>query len=109
MNRLLPILLLAAALGGCASPPQGATPRSPDPAHDSRNALDWAGVYEGVLPCADCPGIETRLTLQRDGRYELSTRYIDRPPAPQTVRGQFQWNAAGNTIHTGGLAAPSAT
>ena len=38
----------------------------PDPAHNSRNSLDWAGIYEGVLPCADCPGIQTRLTLSRD-------------------------------------------
>ncbi len=39
--------------------------------HTSQNSLDWAGVYEGVLPCADCPGIQTRLTLSRDETYEL--------------------------------------
>ena len=88
-------LALAAALGACMPRNDAAVP---DPAHNSRNALDWAGVYEGVLPCADCPGIKTRLSLQRDGRYELSTQYVDRQPTPQTTRGQFSWNAAGSAI-----------
>jgi uncharacterized lipoprotein NlpE involved in copper resistance len=86
------------ALVGCASSHDGKAPAAPDPAHSSRNALDWAGTYEGVTPCADCPGIRTRLTLQRDGRFEIRTQYIDRPVAPQTARGSFSWNAAGNTI-----------
>ncbi|MBN8507745.1 MAG: copper resistance protein NlpE N-terminal domain-containing protein [Burkholderiales bacterium] len=76
-------------------PPAAAVP---DPAHNSRNALDWAGTYEGVTPCADCPGIRLRLTLHADGRYELSTQYLDRQPAAQTVQGRFAWNAAGNTV-----------
>lgn len=70
----------------------------PDAAHNSRNAVDWAGTYEGVTPCADCPGIKLRLTLQADGRYELSTQYLDRQVAPQTVRGRFSWDASGSTI-----------
>ena len=85
----------AALLGACM-------PRSdtavPDAAHNSRNAVDWAGVYEGVTPCADCPGIRTRLTLKMDGRFELSTQYLERQATPQTVSGSFSWNAAGNTV-----------
>ena len=66
--------------------------------HNSRNALDWAGVYEGMLPCADCPGIQTRLSLQQDGRFELSMRYLERQVAPYVSTGSFSWNADGNTI-----------
>lgn len=84
-------------LVGCTSPSEVGTV-APDPAHSSRNALDWAGTYEGVTPCADCPGIRTRLTLRRDGSFELSTQYLDRQAAPQTVRGSFRWNDAGSTI-----------
>jgi len=91
---LVPTLVLAAALGACM--PRAEAP--PDSAHNSRNALDWAGVYEGITPCADCPGIKMRLTLQKDGRFELSTQYLERQVAPQTAHGQFSWNAAGNTI-----------
>jgi uncharacterized lipoprotein NlpE involved in copper resistance len=85
------------AVIGCTST-TATPPAVPDAAHSSRNALDWAGTYEGVTPCADCPGIRTRLTLSRDGGFELSTQYMDRQPAPQTVRGRFRWNDAGNTV-----------
>ena len=46
--------------------------------HNSRNSLNWAGVYAGTLPCADCPGIQTRLTLGNDGTFEKQSRYLDR-------------------------------
>lgn len=95
MRALALTLALAAALGGCMPRHDAAVP---DPAHSSRNSLDWAGVYEGITPCADCPGIKMRLTLQMDGRYELSTQYLERQAAPRTARGQFSWNAAGSTI-----------
>jgi len=96
--------VLASVLSGCmpqkggGMPAGGQTAVKPPDMHTSRNSLDWAGTYEGVLPCADCPGIKTRLTLNRDGSYELSTQYLDRQPAPQVVRGQFTWNAAGSAI-----------
>jgi uncharacterized lipoprotein NlpE involved in copper resistance len=100
LRVVLPALLLL-GLAGCATstaPVAPAATTSPDPAHNSRNALDWAGTYEGVTPCADCPGIKQRLTLRADGSYELSTQYLERQAAAQAVRGKFSWNAAGNTI-----------
>lgn len=27
--------------------------------HNSRNSLDYEGVYTGTMPCADCSGIYT--------------------------------------------------
>jgi uncharacterized lipoprotein NlpE involved in copper resistance len=95
VKALALMLALAAALAACMPRNDAAVP---DPAHNSRNALDWAGAYEGIMPCADCPGIKTRLTLLKDGRYELSTQYLERQVAPQTARGQFSWNAAGSAI-----------
>lgn len=94
-------LLLALALALTACMPRQAAegaPMAADPAHNSRNSLDWAGIYEGVLPCADCPGIRTRLTLNRDESYELSTLYVDRDSAPRVVQGRFSWQPSGNAI-----------
>lgn len=96
LQALAAATVLAVTVAGCM--PRAETSAVPDPAHNSRNAVDWAGTYEGVTPCADCPGIRMRLTLQSDGRFELSTLYIDRQTVPQTVRGTFSWNAAGNTV-----------
>ena len=90
------LLLLSAGVVG-AVPASDAKPSPPD-MHTSRNALDWAGTYEGVLPCADCPGIRTRLTLRQDGRFELSLTYLERKVEPFKSQGSFRWNADGNTI-----------
>jgi uncharacterized lipoprotein YbaY/uncharacterized lipoprotein NlpE involved in copper resistance len=38
-------------------------------------------TYTGVLPCADCEGIEHHLALFPDGSYALRTRYLGRPDA----------------------------
>jgi len=95
------MLLLALALALTACMPRQAAESAPmaaDPAHNSRNSLDWAGTYEGVLPCADCPGIQTRLTLNRDESYEFRTLYIDRDSAARVVRGRFSWQPNGNAI-----------
>ena len=73
-------------------------PMSADPAHGSRDSLDWAGAYEGVLPCGDCLGVQTRLTLNRDETYELRTRYLDRDSTARVVRGRFGWLPGGNAI-----------
>jgi copper homeostasis protein (lipoprotein) len=69
------------------------------PAGDSsRTALDWAGTYSGVLPCASCPGIDTRITLDEDGDFERSSLYIDEDPDRKTETGRFSWNTAGSRI-----------
>jgi uncharacterized lipoprotein NlpE involved in copper resistance len=99
LKTALAALALATVLCGCMprSDAAASTAAPPD-GHNSRNALDWAGTYEGVLPCADCPGIKMRLMLNNEGRFELSTQYLDRQVVPQTASGRFSWNSAGNTI-----------
>lgn len=71
---------------------------SPDAAHNSRNSLDWAGTYRGMLPCADCEGIETVVTLRSDGSYTSSVRYLGKDGEPIIGEGTFEWNAEGSTI-----------
>jgi len=98
----LPCVLAAALLAGCAAPGSAPTPAKEGPAladtHNARNSLDWAGTYEGTLPCADCPGIQTRLTLMPHGAYELQTRYLERQAQPAIARGIFEWQSDGATI-----------
>jgi heat shock protein HslJ len=66
--------------------------------HNSRNSLDWDGTYEGVLPCADCPGSKTRLTLNYDGSYRLVTQAQGSQNAEKSVSGVFTWQPNGNAI-----------
>ena len=82
------VLILAAALalvacGGnapkkkAAAGTQTTTAAAPD-MHPAETSLDYLGTYEGTLPAADCPGIQTTLTLNPDGTYGLHMKYIDR-------------------------------
>jgi uncharacterized lipoprotein NlpE involved in copper resistance len=59
---------------------------------------EWVGIYAGIIPCADCPGIETQLTLNADTTFALSREYLDRDSAPQVEEGKFTWSADGNVV-----------
>jgi len=65
-NAALLTLILA------ASNPLHAAPTFPQPLPAS---------YAGTLPCADCPGIDTRLNLLPDGQFQLRMTYLEREGA----------------------------
>ncbi|WP_206212101.1 copper resistance protein NlpE N-terminal domain-containing protein [Vibrio sp. HDW18] len=69
-----------------------------DAAHNAQNSLDWAGSYQGTLPCADCGGIETELTLNEDGTYKLSENYLDKEGQPLVSQGTFAWDETGSIV-----------
>jgi hypothetical protein len=45
---------------------------------DSAGAIAPPVTYKGLLPCADCPGIEYQLNLLANHRYRLRLNYRDR-------------------------------
>ncbi|SEA07037.1 copper resistance protein NlpE N-terminal domain-containing protein [Alkalimonas amylolytica] len=104
--KSLPASFLAASmlLLGCTEPnvpfsaDEASTAPVVDQAHNSRNALDWDGRYEGILPCADCEGIQTRLTLQQDGHFQLETRYLGKSEHLFREQGAFEWDSSGQII-----------
>lgn len=57
--------------------------------HNAENSLDYWGIYEGTLPAADCPGIKTTLTLNKDNTFTLHSEFIDRENAIFDERGSF--------------------
>lgn len=61
----------------------------------SPNETNWQGTYFGVLPCASCPGINTLITLHKDGTYERTVEYIESNDTPQTTKGMFSWDKVG--------------
>lgn len=75
-RRVIPVrrhpslCLLVLAVAGCGEAPPAALPRTDDPrATDPYETLAW----QGLLACADCDGIDTRLVLDRDG---MQARYL---------------------------------
>ena len=65
--------------------------------HNSKNSLDWAGEYVGTLPCADCEGIKTTLTLNKDETYSLSQEYLNKNLKLED-KGKLQWSKDGGSI-----------
>ena len=123
MNRLIAPLalgLLAVSLSACkqdASPaasamPTAATEPAPASTPDAMplsSGSDLAakagdidmkafpGVFSGTLPCASCPGIDTRLELQADGPYKLTEVYQDEAGPPVFNSVYFACNALSAT------------
>ncbi len=72
--------------------------------HNAKISLDYIGLYEGVLPCADCEGIETHLSLVDETNFVLKTNYLGKKKKlTNEVRGVYSWNDAGNTIILSGI------
>jgi len=68
--------------------------------HNSQNSLDWVGVYEGTLPCADCEGIKTTIELNSDLTYIKKEEYLENKNKKNKFEenGKFEWNTTGSVI-----------
>lgn len=70
-----------------------------DSAHTAENSLDWNGTYKGVLPCADCEGIETELELNADKTYDLKETYLGKGDGKAfESKGSFQFDANNTSV-----------
>ncbi len=96
---LVGALWSSAAVFPTAFPPESIALAQGD-AHNSRNALDWPGVYRGVIPCgaAQCEGIEMVVTLRQNLTYQQKLRYLGKPAQVFNQAGTFGWNPAGSEI-----------
>jgi heat shock protein HslJ len=72
-------------------------------AHNAKNSLDFIGVYKGILPCADCEGLETTICINENNTFNIKTQYQGKGEKVFEQKGTFSWNAAGNTIVLDGV------
>lgn len=103
---LLALALLSFTQGGWARPAAVATPvpallaqegEQPD-GDSSEVSVDWHGVYHGLLPCADCEGVDTILILRPDHTYTLITRMLGDKVVTDEESGSFAWTSGGGSI-----------
>ncbi|OBW96430.1 hypothetical protein QV08_10110 [Gallibacterium salpingitidis] len=47
------------------------------------------GQYQGTLPCADCEGIKTSLSLNEDKSFNLTSEYLGKKDATFTENGIY--------------------
>lgn len=69
--------------------------------HTAQNALDYLGVYKGVLPCADCEGIQTTITLNENFTYSIKTQYLGKGAKVFEQNGMYKWNDKVNMLVLG--------
>jgi len=67
-------------------------------AHNAKKSLDYIGTYKGVLPCADCEGLETLLCINENNTYRLQTRYLGKGDKVFEQKGTFSWDDKGIKI-----------
>lgn len=107
MMKKIGLLIAVAALTLISCTNQGSKQEEQDAAvteevapdmHTSETSLDWAGVYEGTMPCASCEGIETVVELRNDHTYTATYTYMGTDEYTVTNEGSFTFDVTGNTI-----------
>jgi copper homeostasis protein (lipoprotein) len=92
-SGVVPVLLVIAALGGCQSRLAPPVTSAVDPVAPAVSGKRILAVYEGVLPCADCQGIRTKLTLfEEDFTYRLVEIYLGTPDGDRFFESEGTWS-----------------
>lgn len=66
----------------------------PEPTHQITQQViqnpQPSGIYKGILPCADCPGITETIVLANDGTFILQDVYQDKSTKPFQIEGKWE-------------------
>lgn len=76
----------------------GTGPTAPIMFNSDSSALSWVGSYKGVIPCADCNGIATEVTLFEDQSYSWGYKYLGKSDEVVEFKGFFEWEAQGKIV-----------
>lgn len=95
MKKVLFVLVVTAQLFACNSKKSEKIEETKNVKMD-KNVSGEAAIYKGVIPCADCEGIETVLKIyEGDGtieshKFELSSTYQGKEPKKEIIeKGNF--------------------
>lgn len=61
-------------------------------------SVDWQDSYSGIIPCADCEGIQIRIVLNSDLTYTMESRYNGKDENIRQSKGKFTWTTNGSKI-----------
>lgn len=92
------VLVLLVVINSCSSEKEVIEPQAIPDMHTSEISLDWAGTYQGVLPCADCAGIDTYVNIDYDGTFKINRTYLGKSDSNFHFEGTFKWSEDGSTI-----------
>jgi uncharacterized lipoprotein NlpE involved in copper resistance len=61
-------------------------------------SLDFHGVFYGYLPCEDCNGIKSTLSLKQKNNYLLVTQPAKESSKESYEKGKYTWNEETHTL-----------
>lgn len=69
-------------------------------AHENRTdkSQKFHGIFYGYLPCSDCAGIKTTLSLQQKNNYLLVTQPARESSREFYERGKYSWDDENKTV-----------
>ncbi|GHT21476.1 hypothetical protein FACS189430_01580 [Bacteroidia bacterium] len=107
MKQIFVFFLVAATISGCSNSAKQSSKQSKeiqaiDAAHNSKNSLNYQGMYVGTVPCADCEGIETTIILG-DTDYSVKTVYLGKDKTEHKETGTYSWDESGQIITLKGI------
>ncbi|MFN3586963.1 MAG: copper resistance protein NlpE N-terminal domain-containing protein [Moraxellaceae bacterium] len=110
MRAVLCVALAALALAACKPAPKTEVTTTDAAVAPASTAMPPAGepatgLFTGTLPCADCPGIETRVQLRPDGRFLLHEQFTGRRGAA-TASDFGRWEEAEGRVTLHGKGQP---
>ncbi len=115
MKKYLIILLAAAISFAAISCGSGTKKQEQAPTQSSANETKvsgatpanmndlleyYTGTFEGIIPCADCEGIDVKLTLNKDYTYSQTMEYKGKNNIFETI-GKWKINESLNIIAIG--------
>ncbi|MDR0542850.1 MAG: copper resistance protein NlpE [Dysgonamonadaceae bacterium] len=107
MKKMLVWAFIAASAISCSNSAKHSRENSfeeyVDTIHTAQNALDYEGTYEGVVPCADCEGIKTVITIKYDGTYAMKFSYLGKNNTVYEKSGSYKWDKSGQVIILEGI------
>ena len=100
-KMILPVLLAGLFAVSCSKKEEAKTetPQAveadsaqaqPEEAAKAEAPKKHVGEFSGKLPCADCPGIETKLTLNEDGSFLLDETYLEKKDGQFNAKGSYE-------------------
>ena len=107
LNYLVFVLAMGVivAIGGCKNTQQtasvsktGSSKQVYSDTHNSRNSLDWAGLYTGSGLRADTATVQAILQLKADGTFHLRYSYAGNRDSAFEKRGTFKWDKTGSQV-----------
>lgn len=69
-----------------------------DDSHMAKISGGYIGTYKGILPCADCQGLETEIAINENSTFCIKRKYDGKGDKVYIQKGNFTWNKKGDII-----------